>query len=109
VNDSASAAIVSGMREVLDCEAIGAITRLDPDHRIVVVLRYWADLTVEEIADRLDVPAGTVKPRNQGRAGQRKVAAVGAVLQRRSLRLWTTGLVRATLRAPCLWTVFSCS
>jgi RNA polymerase sigma-70 factor (ECF subfamily) len=40
-----------------------AITRLDADHRIVVVLRYWVDLTIEEIAERLDVPPGTVKSR----------------------------------------------
>jgi RNA polymerase sigma-70 factor, ECF subfamily len=36
---------------------------LDPDHRIVVVLRFWADLTVEEIAVRVGVPCGTVKSR----------------------------------------------
>jgi RNA polymerase sigma-70 factor (ECF subfamily) len=41
----------------------GALAGLDPDHRIVVVLRYWADLTVDEIADRVGVPAGTVKSR----------------------------------------------
>jgi RNA polymerase sigma-70 factor (ECF subfamily) len=40
-----------------------AMTSLDADHRIVVVLRYWADLTVDEIAERLDVPPGTVKSR----------------------------------------------
>ena len=40
-----------------------AIARLDADHRIVVVLRYWADLSVDDIADRLDVPPGTVKSR----------------------------------------------
>ncbi len=40
-----------------------AISRLDADHRIVVILRYWADLSVDEIAARLDVPAGTVKSR----------------------------------------------
>ena len=40
-----------------------AMTRLDADHQIVVVLRYWADMTIEEIAERLDVPAGTVKSR----------------------------------------------
>ena len=45
-------------------DAIGrAVARLDADHRIVVVLRYWADLSVDEIADRLDVPSGTVKSR----------------------------------------------
>jgi RNA polymerase sigma-70 factor (ECF subfamily) len=36
---------------------------LDPDHRIVLVLRFWADLSVDDIAERLDIPAGTVKSR----------------------------------------------
>jgi RNA polymerase sigma-70 factor (ECF subfamily) len=40
-----------------------ALAGLDADHRIVVVLRYWADLTVDEIADRVGVPSGTVKSR----------------------------------------------
>jgi RNA polymerase sigma-70 factor (ECF subfamily) len=39
------------------------MTGLPVDQRIVVVLRYWADLPVEAIADRLGVPAGTVKSR----------------------------------------------
>ena len=41
-------------------EALGA---LDADHRMVVVLRYWRDLTADEIADRLGLPVGTVKSR----------------------------------------------
>lgn len=41
----------------------GALAGLDPDHRIVVVLRYWADLTVDEIGERVGVPSGTVKSR----------------------------------------------
>jgi RNA polymerase sigma-70 factor (ECF subfamily) len=40
-----------------------AILRLDPDRRAVVVLRYWLDLSPVEIADRLDVPVGTVGSR----------------------------------------------
>ncbi len=36
---------------------------LDADHRIVVVLRFWADLPLEAIAERLGVPVGTVKSR----------------------------------------------
>ena len=40
-----------------------ALGALDPDHRIVVVLRFWADLTVDDIAERLGIPAGTVKSR----------------------------------------------
>ncbi len=41
----------------------GAIARLDPDRRVVVVLRYWLDLSPTEIADRLGVPVGTVGSR----------------------------------------------
>lgn len=40
-----------------------AIARLDPDRRTVVVLRYWLDLSPGEIAERLDVPVGTVGSR----------------------------------------------
>jgi RNA polymerase sigma-70 factor (ECF subfamily) len=40
-----------------------ALAGLDPDHRIVVILRFWADLTVDDIAGRLGVPSGTVKSR----------------------------------------------
>ena len=40
-----------------------ALDALDNDHRLVVVLRYWRDLTAEDIADRLDLPVGTVKSR----------------------------------------------
>jgi RNA polymerase sigma-70 factor (ECF subfamily) len=44
-------------------ELTRALTSLDPDLRVVVVLRYWADLSVDDIAARLGVPAGTVKSR----------------------------------------------
>lgn len=49
---------------VLDHDAASnAIRALDADLRTIVVLRYWADLTVDQIADRIGVPAGTVKSR----------------------------------------------
>jgi RNA polymerase sigma-70 factor (ECF subfamily) len=38
-----------------------AIDCLGPDQRIVVVLRYWNDLAVDEIGRVLGVPSGTVK------------------------------------------------
>ncbi len=41
----------------------GALASLDPDHRIVVILRFWADLTVDDIAERMGIPGGTVKSR----------------------------------------------
>jgi RNA polymerase sigma-70 factor (ECF subfamily) len=40
-----------------------AISHLSPDHRIVVVLRFWGQLSMPEIADRLGIPEGTAKSR----------------------------------------------
>jgi len=40
-----------------------AIAGLSPDHRVVVALRYFSDLPVEEIASRLGIPPGTVQSR----------------------------------------------
>ena len=40
-----------------------AMAMLSPDHRIVLALRFSRDLTVDQIADRLGVRAGTVKSR----------------------------------------------
>ena len=37
--------------------------QLTPDQRIIVVLRFWRDLPVDEIAARLGIPSGTVKSR----------------------------------------------
>jgi RNA polymerase sigma-70 factor (ECF subfamily) len=44
-------------------DLVAAIRTLDPDLRIAVVLRFWADLSVDEIARRVGVPPGTVKSR----------------------------------------------
>ncbi len=49
----------AGERDELD----RALASLSPEHRIVVVLRFWADLTVDAIAERIGVPPGTVKSR----------------------------------------------
>ena len=47
-----------------DREVIGSAMRLlSPDHRIVVALRYYRDLTIDDIALRLGVPQGTVQSR----------------------------------------------
>jgi len=40
-----------------------ALTRLQPDHREVVRVLYYDGLTVNQAADRLHIPAGTVKSR----------------------------------------------
>lgn len=40
-----------------------AYARLSPEQAITVVLRYHVDLTLEDVADRMGVPVGTVKSR----------------------------------------------
>ena len=42
---------------------LASVSRLSADERIVVVLRFWADLPLETIAERLGWPLGTVKSR----------------------------------------------
>jgi RNA polymerase sigma-70 factor, ECF subfamily len=44
-------------------EVAGAVDRLSPDHRIVIALRFWRDLTLEQVAETLGLPLGTVKSR----------------------------------------------
>ncbi len=63
---SAEVAITSGdpYGQAHDRDVLAnAISGLSPDQRVVVALRYYRDLTVEEIASRLDIPAGTVQSR----------------------------------------------
>ena len=40
-----------------------AIWQLKPEHRAVVFLRFYEDLTVEQIARRIGIREGTVKSR----------------------------------------------
>jgi RNA polymerase sigma-70 factor (ECF subfamily) len=57
-------AVPDGSHAAADRDELGrALESLNPDERIVVVLRFWADMTVDAIADRLGVPPGTVKSR----------------------------------------------
>lgn len=52
-------------RAALAADAVGrALSALSTELRMVVVLRYWGDLSLAEIADRLGIPIGTVKSRH---------------------------------------------
>lgn len=44
-----------------DTALLEALSRLGPSQRAVVVLRYWDDRTVDEVADLLHLSSGTVK------------------------------------------------
>jgi RNA polymerase sigma-70 factor, ECF subfamily len=46
-----------------DLALMAAISRLAPERRAVIALRYWFDYSVEEIADALSLPLGTVGSR----------------------------------------------
>lgn len=56
------AGITGGFGLMETREAVAkAIEDLPPKYRPVVILRYWESLKCREIADRLDLPAGTVR------------------------------------------------
>ena len=51
-------------QQVLDSDTLLAgMRRLGADERVVVVLHYWADLRLDDVARRLGWPLGTVKSR----------------------------------------------
>lgn len=53
----------SDRSETLGDDVLGALTRLPPEHRAVVVMRYLLEFTPGEIAEALDLPRGTVNSR----------------------------------------------
>lgn len=55
-----------------------AFTRLSPEQAITVSLRFHADLTLDDIAVRMGVPAGTVKSRLHAALGVLERALTGA-------------------------------
>ena len=46
-----------------DDELLRALRALGEDERMVLILHFWADLTLEAVGVRLDCPVGTVKSR----------------------------------------------
>jgi RNA polymerase sigma-70 factor (ECF subfamily) len=64
ITDDLAIVPVDPFRRLLDRDEIGrALVALSADQRAVVVLRYWRDLSLEEISEYLDLPLGTVKSR----------------------------------------------
>ncbi len=50
------------------------IARLPADEQVVLTLRFWSDLTVDAIAERTNVPPGTVKSRLNRAMGRLRIA-----------------------------------
>ncbi len=49
--------------EVADPAVLAAIAELSEEHRAVLVLRFYLDWSIEDVAVALDIPEGTVKSR----------------------------------------------
>ena len=63
-DDELEVVVADPFRAALARDTVGrALERLSPEQRVVVVLRYWRDMPLEQIATRLDIPLGTVKSR----------------------------------------------
>jgi RNA polymerase sigma-70 factor (ECF subfamily) len=64
LDDTADPPAGDPFQSFLDRDSLlSGLRRLEPDERIAVVLRYWGDLPLEAIAERMGWPLGTVKSR----------------------------------------------
>ena len=63
-----------------------AMAGLSPEHRTVVALRFWADLSLDEIAERTGERLGTVKSRLHYAVEHLRVAYAGETSEGRDAR-----------------------
>jgi DNA-directed RNA polymerase specialized sigma24 family protein len=60
---------------------LDALSALPPRGRAVVVLRYWADLSVEQVAEVLGCPTGTVASDNARALDKLRAVQAGATAE----------------------------
>ena len=76
IAEQTTLAVGDASREIHDRDQLArGLAQLKPDDRVVLALRYYRDLTLDDIAELLDIPTGTVKSR-LSRAHQRLRAAL---------------------------------
>ena len=64
IEGAPEAAVADPFSAVLERDAVlRHLAVLDPDELAIVLLHYWADLPLVDVAARLDIPVGTVKSR----------------------------------------------
>ncbi|GGT27351.1 SigE family RNA polymerase sigma factor [Streptomyces kurssanovii] len=63
VGELPDSALLSGDDPELRLALLGALGRLSPKDRAVVVLRYWEDRSIEETADAMNVSSAAVRTR----------------------------------------------
>ncbi len=56
-----TAAPESALQPEVDVDVLRAVERLSVQQRAVVLLTYWADLSVESVAERMGISTGAVK------------------------------------------------
>ncbi len=79
LDDGATGPALDPFQAVVDRDEVARAMRgLDADQRIVVVLHYWAGVTLEGVADRLGWPLGTVKSRLHRALQQMRASLDGA-------------------------------
>jgi RNA polymerase sigma-70 factor (ECF subfamily) len=81
IPDEPSPVVEAGERVELREAVRAGLRRLDPELRATVVLRFYADLSIPQVALAMTVPEGTVKSRLH-----RAISELRAVLPRESLR-----------------------
>jgi hypothetical protein len=64
VGELPDSALLSGDDPELRLALLGALDRLSPKDRAVVVLRYWEDRSIEETADAMNVSSAAVRTRS---------------------------------------------
>ena len=64
ISEELELATADSTRSTIERDEMGrALATLSPDQQVVIALRYYKDLPLEEIAARLGVPSGTVQSR----------------------------------------------
>jgi RNA polymerase sigma-70 factor, ECF subfamily len=63
VSDDAAGPEDRALAAERSADLIGALARLVPEYRAALLLRFYSGMSLQEIADTLEVPLGTVKSR----------------------------------------------
>jgi RNA polymerase sigma-70 factor (ECF subfamily) len=63
ISDDAAGPEDCALRAERSAAIVAAVSALGPEYRAALLLRFWLAMSLQEIADTLDIPLGTVKSR----------------------------------------------
>ncbi|MEW2634760.1 SigE family RNA polymerase sigma factor [Streptomyces sp. NPDC048389] len=81
VGELPDSALLSGDDPELRLALLGALDRLSPKDRAVVVLRYWEDRSIEETADAMNVSSAAVRTRAVRALGKLREQLGGSLVE----------------------------